>query len=259
VRRSFVERYRTLIIVGVAVIAVGAIGAVVFFNAASPAYACSEEWTAPTTPAPDPSATPRLGYVQADMGRQHIQPGDFVRYALCPPASGRHINATGAGPIAPHVYGPSDSVEPQGWIHNLEHGALVLLYKCPGDACSDAGQQALRDFYATFPPGPVCNVPAGSIGPIVARFDQMATPYAALVWGEVLPLQTLDTQEILTFWAQEGERTNPERQCPAPTATPAPSASATAAPSATPTGSPAGSPAASATSSPSASPAPSAS
>jgi hypothetical protein len=228
--RSFIERYRTLIIAAVAVVAVGAIGAVAAFNAASPAYACTQEWTAPTgTPAPDPGATPRLGYVQADMGRAHVQPGDFVRYALCPPASGNHINAKTAGPITPHVYGPDDVPEPQGWIHNLEHGALVLLYKCPGDACTDAGQQALKDLYAQFPAGPICNVPPGVIGPIIARFDQMTTPYAVLVWGEVLPLQTLDAKTVLDFWAQEGERTNPERQCPYPSASPsgspAPSAS----------------------------------
>ena len=45
---------------------------------------------------------------------------------------------------------------------------------------------------------------------MITRFDEMATPFAALVWGRVLPLQTLDTAAILDFWNIWGERTNPE-------------------------------------------------
>ncbi len=66
------------------------------------------------------------------------------------------------------------------------------------------------------------------------------TPYAAMVWARVLPLDTLDSAQILAFWQQWGERTNPEAQCAAPSASPAtapstePSASASAAPSTEP-------------------------
>jgi hypothetical protein len=59
---------------------------------------------------------------------------------------------------------------------------------------------------------------------VIARFDDMATPYAALVWGLVLPLETLDTTQILEFWQLKGERTNPEPQCQATPSSPAPSA-----------------------------------
>ena len=60
-----------------------------------------------------------------------------------------------------------------------------------------------------------------------ARFDDMATPYAALVWGRVMPLEKLDTEAILQFDQTYGERTNPEQFC-----SPAPSSGASAAPSA---------------------------
>ena len=46
-----------------------------------------------------------------------------------------------------------------------------------------------------------------------ARFDDMETPFAAMVWGRVLPLQTLDTEAILKFDQTYGERTNPEQFC----------------------------------------------
>ena len=79
---------------------------------------------------------------------------------------------------------------------------------------------------------PVCGIAAGtSQGPVIARFDQMATDYSAIVWGRVLPLETLDTNAILEFYAAWGERTNPEQQC---TPTPSPSASPSASPTASP-------------------------
>lgn len=231
-QRSFLERNRTRLLLGLAAVALVAIAAVAFLNATSPAYACSTEWTPAATPAPGPSASPRIGYVQDDMGRDHISLGAAVKYPLCPPASGSHYNAQGSGPVRPGVYGPEDQATPQGWIHNLEHGGLVLLYRCAsGDsACTEAGQQALKEFNASFPNSPVCNLPKGAVGPIVARFDEMAWPYAALLWGQVLPMQTLDTKLALDFFAQQGERTNPELLCAKPTPTPAPTPAPTGTP-----------------------------
>jgi hypothetical protein len=190
------------------------------------------------------------------MGRQHTvdQPQP---YSYCPPASGNHYNRAGQGPIDPNVYGPDDFAEPAGWVHNLEHGAMVLLYRCePGDqGCEDATQDQLRELAAGFPNSPVCNIPRDRIGPVIARFDDMAWPYAAIVWGRILPLETLDQELIYRFFLQEGERTNPEPQCQ-PSASPAPTTAPTASPSATPSGSP--SPAGSPSGSPSApSPSPS--
>lgn len=242
-QQSFLARNRRRLLWGLAAIALVGMGSLAFLNATSPAYACTTEWKPAVTPEPAPSATQRLGYVQTDLGRDHVALGAFVRYALCPPATGNHYNVTGEGPVRPGMYGPDDQALPQGWIHNLEHGGLVLLYRCAsGDtACTDSGQAALSQFNAAFPNSPVCNLPRGSVGPIVARFDQMQWKYAALVWGVVLPLDTLDTNQILAFFAQQGERTNPEPLCakptatPGPTGTPAPSASPTAAPSGTPT------------------------
>jgi hypothetical protein len=69
----------------------------------------------------------------------------------------------------------------------------------------------------------------------------MATPYAALVWGRVLPLETLDTNLILEFFRTEGERTAPEIQCTPPSPSPPPSSPSTS-PSTAPSGSPSATP-----------------
>jgi hypothetical protein len=172
------------------------------------------------------------------MGRQHSV-GSPQSYTYCPPASGNHHNRAGQGPIDPNHYGPDDFAEPAGWVHNLEHGAMVLLYRCQeGDpGCEDAAQEQIGDIVADFPNSPVCEVPRDRIGPVAARFDDMAWPYAALVWGRVLPLETLDKELIYRFFEQEGERTNPEPQClPA-----SPSVSVPALPSVAPSASTSGS------------------
>lgn len=213
------------------------ISAFVFVSASSAAYACSTEWVPAATASPAAGASPNPGYVQPDMGQRHGSRGEKVTYTYCPPASGSHVNESGAGPIPPRVYGPSDKTIPEGWVHNLEHGAMVILYRgLEGDPGPTApSQAALRDLFDAFPPSPICNVqPGTSQGPVITRFDDMATPYAALVWGRVLPLTELDTAQILEFWQIWGERSNPEQLCaaPSPSANPAenPASSASSSP-----------------------------
>ena len=60
---------------------------------------------------------------------------------------------------------------------------------------------------------------------VIARFDQMATPFSALVWERVLPLDTFDEDAINEFWTVWGERTNPEQFCQVPSAAPSEPAS----------------------------------
>ncbi len=232
---SFIQRYRTAIVTLAALVGVALVATFVLSSASAPATACTNIGVPSPTASPAANATPALGYVQSDMGRRHINVGEKVTYTYCPPASGAH-----AGLAKARVYGPDEAIGPQGWIHNLEHGAMVLLYRGDGEGATEAGQTALRAFYDSFPNGPVCGAPRGAAGPIIARFDQMSTPFEALVWGRVLPLESFDQAMILAYWQQWGERTNPEAQCAPPSAAPAPSAAPV--PSAAPSTAPAPSP-----------------
>ncbi len=249
-RPPFLERHRGTLLAVVAAIAIVLVGGFVVVQATAKAYACTALTTpAPTeSPAPGSSSAP-LGQVQPDLGRNHVLDGAFVRYALCPPASGNHYSST-LGPIEARYYSPDDSTIPQGWIHNLEHGGLVILYSCGRGGCDETTQSALKDLYGSFPASPVCSLPVGTIGPVITRFEEMSTPIAALIWGRVLFQDKLDTAAILAFFKAEGELTNPEPRCPRPSPSPA------ASPSAAPSGSPAASPSASPTAAP-ASPEPS--
>lgn len=213
--RSFVTRNRGPIIglVAIAVVAVGAV--LLLLSTSQAAFACESQLTpAPAATAAPGAPAPLPGQAQDDMGRSHVDAGASVRYASCPPASGSHYNAPGQGPIEARFYGKDEAPVPQGWIHNLEHGGLVVLYRCgSNDACDDATLQPLRALVGSLPPSPVCQFPAGQLSPVVARFDQMSTPYAAVVWDRVLLLDKLDVNAIVDFYQKSAERTNPEAQC----------------------------------------------
>ncbi len=239
--RSFLERQRGLILGLVAVVAVTLLGGVVFVQATSKAYTCATLVDPAPTAAPLANGSPGpLGQIEPDMGRNHIAIGQSQRYTYCPPASGNHYAGTG-GPIVPRYYAPDDAAVPQGWIHNLEHGGLVVLYSCAKGACDDATQRALQGLYQTFPESPVCKLPKGTISPVIARFDEMTTPIAAVLWGRVLFQDKLDTGQILEFFRTQGELKNPEPQCARPNLAPG-SSPAAASPSAAPSASPAASP-----------------
>ena len=259
------ERYRSLIVGGVVVLVAAVAVGLLVVQTTQAAYSCTIEWEPAPTGSPAAGATPRLGYTQEIMPSTH----DVARpqtYTFCPPASGKHLNVSGQGPIVPRLFRPDDTVGPINWVHNLEHGGLVILYRGDSPGATAEGQQAFRNFFDTFPPSPICQVPPGRLSPVIARFDDMKWPFAALVWGRVLPMETWDPALALQFYATESERRDadgafvvgfpPEPQCLAPSQAPGPSGSAAPA-SAAPSDSPApaaGSPAASGAA-PSASPA----
>jgi Protein of unknown function (DUF3105) len=253
-RATFLERYRNLLlwVGGIAVFA-GLVFVGFIAPGLTPAYACANmfeptpapSFVAPSqapvasgaTPAPQLTA-PAPGYVEPDMGRLHITPvGAKITYTWCPPASGNHYSAAGQGPIPAGFYDKDSKTVPGGWVHNLEHGYEVLLYKCPGPGCTDEGQAQLQALLSTWPDTPVCHTPPGQFNPIIARFDDMAYPFAAIVWDMVLPMQTLDEDQMFAFYNAYSEQFNPEKQpgCVLPSASPVTPTAPPATPSPAPT------------------------
>ena len=159
-------------VVAIAAVAVG----LIFVQSTQAAYTCSIEFNPSPTPSPSPGESFRLGFAQDNMGAIH-QVSRPQRYTFCPPASGNHYNQPGVlGPIVPRVYGPNDNVGPPNWIHNLEHGAVVVLYRGDSPGATDAGQALFKTFYNSFPTSPICQFPPGRLSPVIARFDDMKWP-----------------------------------------------------------------------------------
>jgi hypothetical protein len=226
------------VIVTVAAVAIVAVAVgYVFIGATAAAYTCGSQFDPSPTPTVSPGSSTRLGFFEENMGNSHdVTPPQ--RYLFCPPASGNHYNQPGTlGPITPRVYKPDDKVGPSNWIHNLEHGALVVLYRNDSPGSTAAGQQAFRDYSATFPPSAICQRPRGFLSPVIARFDAMPHPFAALVWDRVFYLDTWDPALVTQFYLSEAERLDatgafvapPEPQCVAPGSSAAPSAGTPAA------------------------------
>lgn len=186
----------------VLVIVVG--GGIAFLSGGASAadYSCGSYLTATDTPVG--VATP-----VADLGRTHVAKGSSIAYAYCPPASGNHWPVPQA-PLAGRVYGLADAVVPGGYIHNLEHGYIVVLYR--GDDAGAADRlAALQTWYASAPTGPYCNLPT-STSLMVARADKLPAPVVALAWDIVYPLETVDGAALDGFIAAHGDR-GPEPMC----------------------------------------------
>jgi hypothetical protein len=251
-QRSFFERYRTPIIsvaaIAVVVLAVGW----VFLGSTAASWNCTNQFNPSPTPTVTPGSATRLGFVQDDMGRNH-QAGPPFNYLYCPPASGPHYNQPGTlGPITPRVYKPDDKVGPPNWIHNLEHGAVVVLDRTDGPGATSDGQAAFNTFFANFPPSQLCQVPPHTLSPVIAPFNDMPHPFAALVWGRVLYMDTWDPNLVIKFYNTEAERLDSNGALVAPPEDVSGCAKrlASAQPSGQPSGVPSGSPAASAAPSP---------
>jgi hypothetical protein len=121
-------------------------------------------------------------------GQNHVEEGSVLAYQNQPPASGPHYPVT-----AP--YGVSEQpISPGYWVHNLEHGGIVVLYNCP-QGCADVVTQ-VRDAFVNLPRSRQFN-----------RVKMVATPYSAmpsriayLAWGKVEELEEFDYDRLLRFY-----------------------------------------------------------
>jgi len=153
-----------------------------------------------------PAPTLRLGFTTQVLGRNHIlNAGQTIEYGFCPPTSGDHYNISGVGPIRAAVYPNSAEQPPGGWVHNLEHGWVVLLYSCKNGCPSSAEMAQMQQWWDEAPavdPSQGCNKEA-----IVARFDSMTTRFAVLAWGRALLTDNFDLDTAKTFaqqWTDPG-------------------------------------------------------
>ena len=187
------------------VLAVGVLlVAVVFGGNDAGRYTCGQNLA--------PGGTAEDGQVTANMGRQHVARGSQLSYLFCPPASGTHYNnESGYSPARPGFYRPDAGIGPGSWIHNLEHGYVVVLYRCADDICPTEEVQAeIRRFVNNGPQTPVAATCGIRSKIIAARFDAMATPFALLTWDRVSLLESFDYDTAMTFANRWMEKTGPE-------------------------------------------------
>ena len=120
-----------------------------------------------------------VGAAQAitDEGRGHVVRPARVPYKHQPPSSGMHYNDEGA-PHKPWGVAPSELL-PEEFVHNLEHGGIVLLYRCSGSEC-DAASEAAQALFSSLPK----ETQFHEVKLLAVPYQAMAPRAALLGWGQ---------------------------------------------------------------------------
>jgi hypothetical protein len=139
-------------------------------------------------------------------GQTHVPECSTVTYQTKPPSSGNHYDRWAAFKIY------SNPIPEGYWVHDLEHGAVVLSYNCP-DGC-DADIAAATQMLNGFPPDPLCLV-----NDIRVRRRSVMTPdpnldvkFAASSWGYTLRANCFDA-DVFSSFANRHYDAGPEKLC----------------------------------------------
>ena len=171
--------------------------------AASAALRCGGTGSGPTElPSSGPPAAGLQGTTVAQVANEgwtHVAEGSVVRYASNPPASGPHY------PVWAR-YQEFASPLPRGyWVHNLEHGAVVFLYRPDTPAGTVDG---LRAVYGGLPPDPTC----GHSLSLMTPDPELPKPIAVVAADWVLTADGVDAASIQSLVTAHRNHA-PERVC----------------------------------------------
>jgi hypothetical protein len=131
----------------------------------------------------------------------HVPAGSDVVYNSNPPASGPHY------PIWAAFQEFATPIPRPYYVHDLEHGAVVLLYKCDAGAtksptCNEI-QVALRETMTSLPEDPVCTAQNGPAGPalrmVMAPDPDLDVAVAAVAWGWTYKANCVDVASLKKF------------------------------------------------------------
>jgi hypothetical protein len=125
-----------------------------------------------------------------------------------PPSSGEHYPIWGKWNHTNNASAPL----PRGYyVHNQEHGGVVLLYNCP-EGCPDE-ISAMQAIMADLPPDPLCAAPGVSTRTLITADPALPSGirFAAAAWGFTYTADCFDVQSmrdfILAHYAQGPEDT----------------------------------------------------
>jgi hypothetical protein len=122
----------------------------------------------------------------ANEGWIHVAEGSSVNYQHNPPASGPHY------PVWARYQAYTTAVARPYWVHNLEHGAIVLVYR--PDA-APALVSALTDTFRALPNDSQCGHPRALLTPD----PLLARPVTAIAANLVLEGDCVSPDAILRF------------------------------------------------------------
>jgi hypothetical protein len=128
----------------------------------------------------------------------HVPIGTSIEWDSNPPSSGPHYPIWAA-------YQAYTSPVPRGYyVHDEEHGAIVLLYQCDDDAGCPEVAAALQSVSDAIPDDSLCA--AGGQGvrvrTVITPDPLIDAPIAAAAWGWVYRAQCVDLPTLTAFALQ---------------------------------------------------------
>lgn len=125
-----------------------------------------------------------IGEGGCSEGRDHVPEGGELRFDANPPHSGAHYPET-------EFWGIHSTAVARGtWVHNLEHGGIVLLYNCSD---CDAEVAMLRDVMMERPELRVM---------LTEDPELTESRFAAVAWTWSYPFDDIDETSLLCFLDQ---------------------------------------------------------
>ena len=139
----------------------------------------------------------------------HVAVGSTIQWDSNPPSSGEHYPIWAA-------YQAYTTPVPRGYyVHNLEHGAIDLLYNCalPGVDCTQI-QSQLQQVSDALPDDPFCADLAQGVRvrTVITPDPLLDVPVAAAAWGWTYRAQCFDLQSLVDF-ARAHYQQGPENLC----------------------------------------------
>jgi hypothetical protein len=139
---------------------------------------------------------PTLGTPGTDEGTpSHIDPSTQWTYKSYPPTNGPHYSVSGS---APDPWGTVDTLVEGQFVHNLEHGGIVVLYNCPSGSDCTSLKNSLTNYVQKLAP----------LEPTYNEAKIIMTPYsngmqkkvALVAWKYIEFLDSYDQNAITQFY-----------------------------------------------------------
>jgi hypothetical protein len=123
-----------------------------------------------------------------------------IAYPDPPPVGGSHNPCWGA-------WGVHDQpLAAEQWVHNLEHGGVVLLYRCPGGCASDVTR--LAAFVRAHPRS------------LLTEYSSLPKRFALVAWGYRLLTDAIDDAAFEAFYASHFDHAPESIDSPPPSSCP---------------------------------------
>jgi hypothetical protein len=134
----------------------------------------------------------------------HIPQGAAVTYDSNPPSSGPHYTTWA------NFQEYAEPVDDRYLVHSMEHGAVLLLYKCEDAGCPEL-VDALRAVRDAVPADPLCD-PSIRVRIILAPRPANDVTVAAAAWGATYRADCVDAASLAQFIADHYAK-GPENFC----------------------------------------------